>query len=74
VEEGKGKKEEKEARPVSYSYSFFHLIFALASMYSAMLLSGWTSTSESSDLGSDWHRMGYCWVVSVESLGSFVVS
>uniref|UniRef100_K7MAP9 Serine incorporator 3 n=1 Tax=Glycine max TaxID=3847 RepID=K7MAP9_SOYBN len=46
AEEGKAK-EEKEAQPVIYSYSFFHQIFALASMYSAMLLSGWTSTSES---------------------------
>jgi len=69
VEEGKGKKEEKEARPVSYSYSFFHLIFALASMYSAMLLSGWTSTSESSDLidvgwTSVWVRIGTEWVTA----------
>lgn len=43
-------KKEAEPRPVSYSYTFFHLIFALASMYSAMLLSGWTNSSESSDL------------------------
>ncbi|XP_028759944.1 probable serine incorporator [Neltuma alba] len=50
MEEGKGKKQEKDAEPVSYSYSFFHLIFALASMYSAMLLSGWTSSSDSSGL------------------------
>lgn len=50
MEEGRENKKETEARPVSYSYSFFHLIFALASMYSAMLLSGWTSSSESSDL------------------------
>lgn len=69
VEEGKSKKEEKEARPVSYSYSFFHLIFALASMYSAMLLSGWTSTSESSDLidvgwTSVWVRIGTEWVTA----------
>ncbi|PON80182.1 Serine incorporator/TMS membrane protein [Parasponia andersonii] len=49
LEEGKGKNE-KEVRPVSYSYTFFHLIFALASMYAAMLLSGWTNSSESSDL------------------------
>ncbi|GMH08390.1 hypothetical protein Nepgr_010230 [Nepenthes gracilis] len=48
VESGKETKE-TEARPVSYSYTFFHLIFALASMYSGMLLSGWTSSSESSD-------------------------
>ncbi|GLU08813.1 hypothetical protein SLE2022_257000 [Rubroshorea leprosula] len=49
VEEGKETKKEEEARPVSYSYSFFHLIFALASMYSGMLLTSWTSSSESSD-------------------------
>lgn len=69
VEEGKTKKEEKEAKPVSYSYSFFHLIFALASMYSAMLLSGWTSTSDSSDLidvgwTSVWVRIGTEWVTA----------
>ncbi|KAK7303238.1 hypothetical protein RJT34_14140 [Clitoria ternatea] len=69
VEEGKAKKEEKEARPVSYSYSFFHLIYALASMYAAMLLSGWTSTSESSDLidvgwTSVWVRIGTEWVTA----------
>ncbi|XVF38130.1 hypothetical protein REPUB_Repub20aG0072000 [Reevesia pubescens] len=68
VEEGKEKKE-KEARPVSYSYSFFHLIFALASMYSAMLLSGWTSTSESSELvdvgwTSVWVRICTEWVTA----------
>ncbi|KAL2341236.1 hypothetical protein Fmac_009176 [Flemingia macrophylla] len=68
VEEGKTEKE-KEAKPVSYSYSFFHLIFALASMYSAMLLSGWTSTSESSDLidvgwTSVWVRIGTEWVTA----------
>lgn len=27
--------------PVSYSYSFFHFIFALASMYLAMVMTGW---------------------------------
>ncbi|MBA0555473.1 hypothetical protein Golob_025650 [Gossypium lobatum] len=68
VEEGKETKE-KEARPVSYSYSFFHLIFALASMYSAMLLSGWTSSSDSSDLvdvgwTSVWVRICTEWVTA----------
>ncbi|XVF64977.1 hypothetical protein PTKIN_Ptkin09bG0209900 [Pterospermum kingtungense] len=68
VEEGKEKKE-KEARPVSYSYSFFHLIFALASMYSAMLLSGWTSSTDSSDLidvgwTSVWVRICTEWVTA----------
>ncbi|XP_015958674.1 uncharacterized protein LOC107482665 [Arachis duranensis] len=70
LEEGKSKKgEEKESKPVSYSYSFFHLIFALASMYSAMLLSGWTSTSDSSDLidvgwTSVWVRIGTEWATA----------
>uniref|UniRef100_A0A0D9WMJ3 Serine incorporator n=1 Tax=Leersia perrieri TaxID=77586 RepID=A0A0D9WMJ3_9ORYZ len=51
VEAGKGDGKEIVARPVSYSYTFFHLIFALASMYSAMLLTGWTSAaSDSSEL------------------------
>ncbi|CAK9173674.1 unnamed protein product [Ilex paraguariensis] len=70
VEGGKEKKETvAEARPVSYSYTFFHLIFALASMYSAMLLSGWTSSSESSDLidvgwTSVWVRIGSEWITA----------
>lgn len=68
MESGKGKKD-AEARPVSYSYTFFHLIFALASMYSAMLLSGWTSDSESPDLidvgwTSVWVRIGTEWVTA----------
>ncbi|KVH88055.1 TMS membrane protein/tumor differentially expressed protein [Cynara cardunculus var. scolymus] len=67
LEAGKGKKE-AEAKPVSYSYTFFHLIFALASMYSAMLLSGWSS-SESSDLidvgwTSVWVRICTEWVTA----------
>lgn len=68
LEEGEEKKE-KEAQPVSYSYTFFHLIFALASMYSAMLLSGWTNSSESSDLidvgwTSVWVRICTEWVTA----------
>ncbi|KAJ8558016.1 hypothetical protein K7X08_004782 [Anisodus acutangulus] len=66
LESGKGS---AEARPVSYSYTFFHLIFALASMYSAMLLSGWTSSSESEELidvgwTSLWVRICTEWVTA----------
>lgn len=43
TEEGSSK--EAESRPVTYIYSFFYLIFALASMYSGMLLTGWTSSA-----------------------------
>lgn len=69
VETGKDKKNDTEARPVSYSYSFFHLIFALASMYSAMLLSGWTSSSGNTDLidvgwTSVWVRIATEWVTA----------
>ena len=32
---------DKARGPVKYSYSFFHLIFALAAMYTSMLLTGW---------------------------------
>ncbi|XP_027116189.2 probable serine incorporator [Coffea eugenioides] len=68
LEAGKDKKD-AEPRPVSYSYSFFLLIFALASMYSAMLLSGWTSTSDTSDLidvgwTSVWVRICTEWVTA----------
>ncbi|KZV20762.1 serine incorporator 3-like [Dorcoceras hygrometricum] len=67
LESGKGK--DSEARPVTYSYTFFHVIFALASMYSAMLLSGWTSSSEDADLidvgwTSVWVRICTEWVTA----------
>lgn len=76
LEEGKDKKE-KESRPVSYSYMFFHLIFALASMYSAMLLSGWTNAYESSDLTdvgwtSTWVRICTEWVTGALYVWSLV--
>lgn len=59
-----------EPRPVTYSYSFFHLIFSLASMYSAMLLTGWsTSVGESGrlvDVGwpSVWVRIVTGWTTA----------
>nr|GME16592.1 probable serine incorporator [Ipomoea batatas] len=76
LESGKAKGE-TEARPVSYSYSFFHLIFALASMYSAMLLSGWTSSSESTELidvgwTSVWVRICTEWVTAALYLWSLI--
>ncbi|XP_020594312.1 probable serine incorporator, partial [Phalaenopsis equestris] len=53
--EGEIESGKNEAKPVTYSYFFFHLIFALASMYSAMLLTGWsgskTGSSEQMNVG-----------------------
>lgn len=39
-----------ESESVSYNYSWFHLIFALASMYIAMLMTGWGVGAEEKDL------------------------
>lgn len=63
--------EEKEkAKPVSYSYAFFHIIFSLASMYSAMLLTGWSTSVGTSgrlvDVGwpSVWVRVITGWATA----------
>lgn len=70
LEEGKKGKKDSEAVPVSYSYMFFYLIFALASMYSGMLLTGWSSEqSEGSDLidvgwTTVWVRMCTQWATA----------
>ncbi|XXG80761.1 hypothetical protein AAC387_Pa09g1550 [Persea americana] len=78
LEAGKEDKKESEARPVTYNYTFFHLIFALASMYSAMLLTGWTSSnadgSELVDVGwtSVWVRICTEWVTAGLYLWSLV--
>uniref|UniRef100_A0A1D1ZJV4 Putative serine incorporator n=1 Tax=Anthurium amnicola TaxID=1678845 RepID=A0A1D1ZJV4_9ARAE len=63
-------KKKDTPRAVTYSYSFFHLIFSLASMYSAMLLTGWsTSVGESGklvDVGwpSVWVRIVTGWATA----------
>ncbi|PNH09910.1 hypothetical protein TSOC_003432 [Tetrabaena socialis] len=43
---GGAPKPKADLTPVSYNYSFFHLIFALASMYIAMLMTGWGSVAQ----------------------------
>lgn len=71
--------EEKEnAKPVTYSYSFFHLIFSLASMYSAMLLTGWSAsvgeTGKLVDVGwpSVWVRIITGWATAALYIWSMV--
>lgn len=73
LEEGRsGKdKDDDDARPVTYVYSFFYLIFALASMYGGMLLTGWTTSGSTEseelvDVGwpSVWVRMCTEWLTA----------
>ncbi|CAN6450788.1 unnamed protein product [Victoria cruziana] len=77
LEKQEEQKKEK-AHPVTYSYSFFHLIFSLASMYSAMLLTGWTSSVGESgklvDVGwsSVWVRAVTGWVTAALYVWSLV--
>jgi hypothetical protein len=67
--------------PVSYNYSFFHLIFALASMYIAMLLTGWGAVAQEKDrldvgwtsvwvkVGAEWVTgLLYCWTLVAPTL------
>ncbi|XP_077214443.1 uncharacterized protein LOC143849331 isoform X2 [Tasmannia lanceolata] len=71
-------KKKDETRAVTYSYSFFHLIFSLASMYSAMLLTGWsTSVGESGklvDVGwpSVWVRIVTGWATAALFIWSLI--
>lgn len=39
----------EDYQPITYNYSFFHLIFALASMYIAMLMTGWGAVEQEKD-------------------------
>ncbi|CAK9870725.1 unnamed protein product [Sphagnum jensenii] len=74
----RGGKRSSEPRPVTYVYSFFHLIFALASMYSAMLLTGWGNANVEEkdiiDVGwpSVWVRMCTQWITAALYVWSLV--
>nr|KAJ3419285.1 hypothetical protein HK105_007166 [Polyrhizophydium stewartii] len=58
--------DEKDA--VQYSYSFFHFIFVIASMYLAMLITNWdTVTISSDDLAVVGKSMAAAWVKVVSS-------
>ena len=55
--------------PVTYNYSWFHMVFALASMYIAMLMTGWGAGAEEKDLldvgwASVWVKILSQWVTA----------
>ena len=45
AERSSGNEAVVDYEPVSYNYSFFHMTFALAAMYVAMLMTGWSTSS-----------------------------
>ncbi|EIE26774.1 TMS membrane protein/tumor differentially hypothetical protein [Coccomyxa subellipsoidea C-169] len=70
-----------EFTPVTYNYAFFHFIFAVASMYLAMLMTGWGTGAEERDLidvgwFSVWVKFvtqwataaTYCWMLVAPTL------
>jgi len=70
-EMGSNDSDDGDFEPVEYSYSFFHIVFALASMYSAMILTSWASASveeskDSVDIGwtSVWVKIVSQWMMS----------
>jgi type II secretory pathway pseudopilin PulG len=59
-----------EEEGCTYNYSLFHLVYALATMYVAMLLTDWNSVAKRDDLV----RVGQSWVaVWVKIVSSWVV-
>lgn len=66
-----------DPRPVTYVYSFFYLIFALASMYSAMLLTGWGNSNIQGDIidvgwSSVWVRIITQWITACLYIWSLI--
>ena len=66
-----------EFEPVAYNYSFFHLIFALASMYIGMLMTGWGTGVEEKEMidvgwASVWVKIGAQWVIGLVYTWSLV--
>jgi hypothetical protein len=77
AEEGEAQRAMDEFEPVAYNYSFFHLIFALASMYIGMLMTGWGTGVEEKEMidvgwASVWVKIGAQWVIGLVYTWSLV--
>lgn len=53
----KSEKAMDEFEPVTYNYSFFHIIFAVASMYVAMLMTDWGTNGDEKLMDVSWPSM-----------------
>ena len=56
----------REFETVPYNYCFFHIVLALASMYIAMLMTGWGAADQEKDVmdvgwASVWVKFGALW-------------
>ena len=59
IEEGHNCTHKDEEWPVTYLYTFFHVIFSLSIMYSDMLLTRWTSSTTDGEklIGVGWYTV-----------------
>eukprot|EP01132_Coremiostelium_polycephalum_P005760 gene5760-7168_t len=77
---GDSKMEDDESHQVAYSYTFFHITFALGAMYICMLLTNWStingisnaSVNVDSGLVSVWVKIASGWVVHLLYLWTLV--
>lgn len=80
-EKGGQRVSDNERQGVLYSWTFFHLVFALASLYIMMVLTDWAAISSNEkgdgiDIGRNWAsvwvRMSSSWLVVVMYLWSLI--
>jgi len=74
AEEGEGEAGgDNEAGAVSYSWSLFHLMFALATLYVMMTLTNWYAPGKDVNIGTISANMSAVWVKIISSWLCFVI-
>ena len=64
---GNGGNDDDESSGVSYNWSLFHLMFALATLYVMMTLTNWYSPSITTDITSFNNNSAAMWVKIISS-------